>query len=158
MQPSKGLHNQVVKIVVPYCTVRTIACNEEWKHTIIAATCKIKQMFISMVISIFYKSTWDRNIGARIWTPAASIADGHSSNELFGQLDNNFLEHLHEPPHGSHHEHIWTPLGYRPTSYIVAICWALGSMSGTTYHVRVTTMERLDQGHLHLHPLLEHPE
>ncbi len=28
MQPSKGLHNQVVKIVVPYCAVHN-GCNSE---------------------------------------------------------------------------------------------------------------------------------
>ncbi len=55
-----------------------------------------KQMFISKVISIFFLEHPRQNVMAGIRSPAACIADGSSSKELFEQLENNFWEHLHE--------------------------------------------------------------
>ncbi len=62
------------------------------------------------------------------------------------------------------HEHTWTALECRPTSACKSfqheiltsrICKPEFTMSEKTNHAGVTTMRRLDQGHLH--PLLEHP-
>ncbi len=44
---------------------------------------------------------------------------------------------------------------HSPWMSTTGTCKSACSMSGQTDHVWVTTMERLDQGHLH--PLLEHP-
>ncbi len=40
MQPSKGLHNQVVKIVVPYCTVGLMEKNDGKKARLILSCCR----------------------------------------------------------------------------------------------------------------------
>ncbi len=67
----------------------------------------------------FTRAPRDRHVMAGIRTPAACTAGGHSIKELFQQNNNNCTS-------------------------AEAPC----STSGKTYHIRATTMERLDQGHL----------
>ncbi len=95
---------------------------------------------------------------------ASTLEKSHSNSLYNVQLVNGYSEHLHlSLRHGSTqcmniHEHTWTVLGCRPNS----TCKADGLLPSwrpaspcVSNHVGVTTMERLDQGHLH--PKLEVP-
>ncbi len=101
--------------------------------------------------------------------PPQCMGGEHSSKELFEQLYNSYLEHLHLSPQHSlpvHmvtwtcvHEHTWAALGCRPNStcklfnpeywHQARTCKSTYSLSSKTDHAGVTTMERFYQGHLH---------
>jgi hypothetical protein len=68
MQPSKGLHNQVVKIVVPYCTIMASSPSPFIISSLLVAALKQKSHLYIPRKGIAYKSTSAGVTAAASWS------------------------------------------------------------------------------------------
>jgi hypothetical protein len=107
-------------------------------------------VFAYKEVSSCYGETWPRSSPSSTRGPETDmswpgLAKSYSNSLL---IRNIYRSPWHDSPQCLCYMNIrtWTSLGYRLNSTCKS---SACSMPGKTNHVRVTTMERLDQGHLH---------